>query len=474
MSFTQADGENISPGFHDECAVFGVWGDPEASRMTYLGLYAQQHRGQESSGIVSLSEGKHIVHKGMGLVGDVFQEADLNRLVGTGAIGHNRYSTTGASLQDNIQPLSAHLLNGPTALAHNGNIVNADVLREELKTQGSIFQGTNDTECLLHMLARISSNDIISCLKEALPRLVGAYSLVLLTHDRLIAARDPFGFRPLVLGRRPLGDGSFSWVVASETCAFDLIGAKLVREIEPGELVWFDQHGEHKERIPGKATRLAKCVFEHVYFARPDSQVFGLSVYESRKRMGEMLAAENPVEADVVVPVPDSGVPAAIGYSRQSGIPFELGIIRNHYIGRTFIQPSQSIRSFGVKIKLNPQSEVLKGKRVVVVDDSLVRGTTSQKIIRLIRQAGAKEVHFRIASPPTTGPCYYGVDTPGKSQLIAAQHTLDEIREFIDADSLAYLTVEGMMKAVRGDGKEFCAACFDGNYPTPVEPDPAN
>jgi amidophosphoribosyltransferase len=466
MNFIETDGENTSPGFHDECAVFGAWGDPEAGRMTYLGLYAQQHRGQESSGIVSLHEGKHIVHRGMGLVGDVFQESDLNRLAGNAAIGHNRYSTTGASQLDNIQPLNAHLLNGPVAVSHNGNIVNACDLRDELKAAGAIFQGTNDTECVLHMLARTRSNDIISCLKEVLPRVVGAYSFAILTHDRLIAARDPYGFRPLVLGRRALGDGRFSWVVASETCAFDLIGAKLVREIEPGELVWFDDAGEHRDRIPGEAKRLAKCVFEHVYFARPDSQVFGLSVYESRKRMGEILAAENPVEADLVVPVPDSGVPAAIGYSRASGLPFELGIIRNHYIGRTFIQPSQSIRSFGVKIKLNPQSEILKGKRVVVVDDSLVRGTTSQKIIRLVRQAGAKEVHFRIASPPTTGPCYYGVDTPGKSQLIAAQHTLEEIREFIDADSLAYLSVEGMMTAVRGDHKEFCAACFDGNYPT--------
>jgi amidophosphoribosyltransferase len=438
--------------------------------MTYLGLYAQQHRGQESSGIVSLNDGRHIMHKGMGLVGDVFQESDLIRLTGDAAIGHNRYSTTGASLQYNIQPLAADLLNGPVAIGHNGNFVNAVALRQELKTEGAIFQGTNDTECLLHMLAHNHSNDIIACLKDALPKLVGAYSLVLLTKDGLIAARDPYGFRPLVLGRRPLGDGSFSWVVASETCAFDLIGAKFVREIEPGEIVWFDAKGEHRERIPGETKRLAKCVFEHVYFARPDSNVFGLSVYESRKRMGEILASENKVEADIVVPVPDSGVPAALGYSRQSGIPFELGIIRNHYIGRTFIQPSQSIRSFGVKIKLNPQTEVIKGKRVIVVDDSLVRGTTSQKIIRLIRAAGAKEVHFRIASPPTTGPCYYGVDTPGKSQLIAAQHSLEEIREFIDADSLAYLSVEGMMRAVNGSSKEFCAACFDGNYPTPIDP----
>lgn len=439
--------------------------------MTYLGLYAQQHRGQESSGIISLHEGQHVVHRGMGLVGEVFQESDLIRLQGRAAIGHNRYSTTGASLQYNIQPLNAHLLNGPVAIAHNGNFVNAEKLRDELKAEGAIFQGTNDTECLLHMLARNHSKEIIICLKEALPRLVGAYSLVILTHDRLIAARDPLGFRPLVLGRRPLGDGSFSYVVASETCAFDLIGAKFEREVEPGELLWIDDKGLHSERIPGAAPkRLAKCVFEHVYFARPDSQVFGLSVYESRKRMGEILASENKVEADIVVPVPDSGVPAAIGYSRASGIPFELGIIRNHYIGRTFIQPSQSIRSFGVKIKLNPQSEVLKGKRVVVIDDSLVRGTTSQKIIRLIRSAGAKEVHFRIASPPTTGPCYYGVDTPGKSQLIAAQHSIEKIREFIDADTLAYLSVEGMMNAVRGSAKEFCAACFDGNYPTPLDP----
>lgn len=468
MSFIEPAGEGISQGFREECAVFGAWGDPEAGRMTYLGLYAQQHRGQESSGIVSLFEGQHVVHRGMGLVGDVFQESDLIRLSGSGAIGHNRYSTTGASQQYNIQPLSAHLLSGPVALAHNGNIVNSDRLRNELKAAGAIFQGTNDTECLLHLLARVASQDIIACLKEALPTLVGAYSLVLLTHDRLVAARDPQGFRPLVLGRRPLGDGRFSWVVASETCAFDLIGAKFAREVEPGEIVWFDNEGEHRDRIPGPPKRLAKCVFEHVYFARPDSKVFGLSVYESRKRMGEILARENPVEADIVVPVPDSGVPAAIGYSRESGIPFELGIIRNHYIGRTFIQPSQSIRSFGVKIKLNPQSEVLMGKRVVVVDDSLVRGTTSQKIIRLIRQAGAREVHFRIASPPTTGPCYYGVDTPGRSQLIAAQHSVEEIREFIDADSLAYLTVDGMMKAVGGDGREFCAACFDGEYPTPL------
>lgn len=469
MQHTEEMDFDIKSSWREECAVFGAWADPEASRMTYLGLYAQQHRGQESAGVVSLHENKHLIHKGPGLVGDVFKEADLIRLVGEGAVGHTRYSTAGGSDHANIQPLAAHLLNGPVALAHNGNIVNAEQLRKELKADGAIFQGTSDTECLLHMLAKLPSDNMITCLKEALPRVVGAYSLILLTHDRLIAARDPYGFRPLVLGRRPLGDGRSSWVLASETCAFDLIGAKFVREIEPGEILWIDKDGEHRDKIPGQAKRLAKCIFEHVYFARPDSQVFGLSVYESRKKMGEVLARESSVDADIVVPVPDSGVPAALGYSRESGIPFELGIIRNHYIGRTFIQPSQSIRSFGVKIKLNPQTEVLKGKRVVVVDDSLVRGTTSQKIIRLIRAAGAKEVHFRIASPPTTGPCYYGVDTPGKAQLIAAQHTQEEIREFIDADTLAYLSVEGMMKAIGANTKEFCAACFDGNYPTPIE-----
>lgn len=455
-----------SKNWDDKCAVFGIWGDPESARMTYLGLYAQQHRGQESSGIVSLNrDGKHLEHKGMGLVGDVFPEAELVRLEGTAAIGHNRYSTTGESFISNIQPLTANLFNGPIAVAHNGNIVNAHILKQDLKKQGAIFQGTTDTECLLHLLAKTNSNDIIECLKLNCVKLVGAYSMVLLTHDKMIAFRDPLGFRPLVLGRRPIDGGGFSYVVASETCAFDLIGAKFVREIEPGEMFWVDKEGEHSIKF-AEPQKLAKCVFEHVYFARPDSNVFGQSVYESRKRMGEILAEENPIDADMVIPVPDSGVPAAIGYSKKSGIPFELGIIRNHYIGRTFIQPSQSIRSFGVKIKLNAQADVLKGQRVVVIDDSLVRGTTSQKIIRLVRQAGAKEVHFRIASPPTTGPCFYGVDTPKKSQLIASNQTVEEIRQFIDADSLSYLSIEGMMKAVRGSGKDFCAACFDGKYPT--------
>lgn len=456
----------ILKAWREECAVMGAWGDDEAAQLTYLGLYAQQHRGQESTGIVSLSDaGEHISHKGMGLVGKVYSEDDLARLKGKVAIGHVRYSTTGESYQTNIQPLTARLFNGPIAIAHNGNIVNSVPLRRELIREGSIFQGTNDTECVLHMLAKARSSDLLECLKGALVQLQGAFSMLILSHDQMIAARDPLGFRPLVIGKRTSDSGKEAYFVASESCAFDLIGAQLVREVEPGEIVRISDNGIESHQF-AKADRMAKCVFEHVYFSRPDSFVFGKSVYQSRQKMGEALAEESHVDADLVIPVPDSGVPASLGYSRKSGIPFELGIIRNHYIGRTFIQPSQSIRSFGVKIKLNPQSHLIKGKRVVVVDDSLVRGTTSQKIIRLIRAAGAKEVHFRLASPPTQGACYYGVDTPRRSKLIAANHSLEEIRKFIDADSLSYLSIEGMLKAVDGSKKEFCAACFDQDYPT--------
>lgn len=453
--------------WHDECAVFGIWGDPESSKMTYLGLYALQHRGQESTGIVSLHGGQHIHEKGLGLVGDFFTEDKLARLQGRAAIGHNRYSTTGQNLITNAQPLTARLKNGPVAVAHNGNVVNSQQIKEELIEKGAIFQGTTDTESLLHFLAHHSSSDIMTCLKDSLVHLDGAFSMLVLTHDKLVAMRDPYGFRPLVLGKRPLEDGNYSFVVASETCAFDLIGAEYVREIEPGEIICIDDSGIQSDRFAPLKDKTAHCVFEHVYFARPDSVVFGKSVYETRKELGAQLAEENPVEADLVVPVPDSGVPAAIGYSAQSGIPFELGIIRNHYVGRTFIQPSQSIRSFGVKIKLNPQSHILKGKRVVVIDDSLVRGTTSQKIIRLIRQAGAKEVHFRVASPPTIGPCYYGVDTPKRQHLIAATRTTEEIRDFIGADSLSYLTLDGISQA-SGPEKGYCMACFSGEYPTPI------
>lgn len=433
--------------------------------MAYLGLYAQQHRGQESSGIVTLNstaQGKvHLHHKGMGLVGDVFQEAELQRLEGFAAIGHNRYSTHGDSSINNVQPLTVNLAAGPVAISHNGNITNAEVLREELIQKGSIFQGTNDTEVALHLIARNPGGNVIDSLKENLPKLEGAYSFVILTDEKLVAVRDPKGYRPLSVGKRKVPEtGKDAWVVASETCAFDLIGAEFVRDIQPGEIWWMDKDGEHSTRFSETADAYAQCVFEHVYFARPDSVVFGQSVYETRKRMGKALAQEHPVAADYVIPVPDSGVPAALGYSAESGIPFELGIIRNHYIGRTFIQPSPSIRSFGVKIKLNPQSSLLKDKRVVVIDDSLVRGTTSQKIIRLVRQAGAKEVHFRIASPPTTDSCHFGVDTPSRDQLIASYKSTKEICDFIGADTLGYLSRDGMLRAAGDKPKNFCTACF--------------
>lgn len=461
-------GVSILKTWREECAVVGVWNHEEASRLAYLGLFAMQHRGQESAGVVSLSESQHIHHKGLGLVGDVFSESDLSRLKGPAAIGHARYSTTGQNLLTNAQPLTAQLLNGPLAIAHNGNIINAHEIREELQRVGSIFQGTNDTEVLLHLLSRHPSNELIPALKESVEKLEGAFSFVVMSKNQLVAIRDPYGFRPLVLGKKKNGQGEWAYLLASETCAFDLIGAQLIREIEPGEIFWLDHEGEHSIKMDRKVSREARCIFEHVYFARPDSIVFGHSVYESRKNFGRFLAKENKVEADIVVPVPDSGVPAAIGYSVESGIPFELGIIRNHYVGRTFIQPQQSIRNFGVKIKLNPQQAVLQGKRVIVIDDSLVRGTTSKKIIGLIRAAGAKEVHMRIAAPPTISPCFYGVDTPTKSQLIASQHSLEEIREFIDADTLSYLSLDGLFSAMKTSPNKFCAACFDGKYPTPL------
>ena len=456
--------------WREECAVMGIWNHEEAARLAYLGLYAMQHRGQESAGIVGLHQGQHLIHKGLGLVGEVFSEQDLQKLSKAEvAIGHVRYSTTGQNLLANAQPLAVNLLHGPVAIAHNGNIVNTKSLRQKLQENGAIFSGSSDTEVILHLISNTTTSDIVQALKQSLAKVEGAYSLVVLSHDKMVAVRDPYGFRPLVLGTKANEKGQTSYVVASETCAFDLIGAKYIREIEPGEIFWIDSDGVHSE-IFSRPKRLARCVFEHVYFARPDSVVFGKSVYESRKQFGRWLAREFPVDADIVVPVPDSGVPAALGYSSESKIPFELGIIRNHYVGRTFIQPHQSIRNFGVKIKLNPQTAVLQGKRVIVVDDSLVRGTTSQKIIRLIRQAGAREVHMRIASPPTIGPCYYGVDTPQKSHLIAANQSLEEIRQFIEADSLSYLSLEGMFAALdKGASSSFCAACFDGQYPTPLE-----
>ncbi len=465
----------------DECGVFGIWNHPEAARLTYLGLYALQHRGQEAAGIVSLetqptqnnsiqSKPTHHIYKSLGLVADIFKESHLTNLKGQAAIGHVRYSTTGGNSAINVQPLTSNLLSGPVAVAHNGNIVNSSILREALQRDGAIFQGNNDTEVLLHLLAKNPSVHLRSALKESLAYLDGAYSLVILAHDRMIAARDPLGFRPLVLGR--LGKNSeTSYVVASETCALDLIGAEFVREVEPGEILEISGNELISEKIPraNSQRKSAQCVFEHVYFSRPDSVVFGRSVYESRKKFGEQLALEGQVDADVVIPVPDSGVPSALGYSQKSGIPFEFGLIRNHYVGRTFIQPTQAVRDIGVKIKLNAQFGILKDKRVVVIDDSLVRGTTSQKIIQMLRAAGAKEVHLRIASPPTVGPCYYGVDTPQKSELIASHQSTEDIRRFIGADSLAYLSEKGMWRAMSAGPETFCAACFNGDYPTSLK-----
>ncbi len=452
--------------FRDECGVFGIWNHLEASRMTYLGLFALQHRGQESCGIVTLHEGKHLNYKSLGLVPDGFSETTLDQLKGATAIGHVRYATTGENLLTNAQPLIANLKDGPLAIAHNGNIVNSAPLRRELQNEGSIFQGSNDTEVLIHLLARQKAEKFEDRLMNSLLRLEGAFSFGILTSKELIAVRDPMGFRPLSLGKK--GD---SYVIASESCAFDLIEAEFVRDIEPGEILIIDETGLRSLHLP-KSEQKSQCIFEHVYFSRPDSYVFGRGVYQSRKALGKILAQESHVDADLVIPVPDSGVAAALGYAEQSKIPFEMGIIRNHYIGRTFIEPKQSIRNFGVKIKLNPSRHLLEGKRVVVVDDSVVRGTTSKKIIGLIRNAGAKEVHLRVAAPPTIGPCYYGVDTPSKSELIATQKNVDEIRDFICADSLAYLSVKGLFQAVNADSKSFCAACFTDKYPTKVYSEP--
>ncbi len=478
----------MEKSWKDECGVFGIWnygeGVNDAARLAYLALYAMQHRGQESCGIVSLDEkkGTHSILKGLGLVGEVFNEKNLLTLHGSSAIGHVRYSTAGENTIQNTQPLTSNLLNGPVALAHNGNIVNQDLLKEALKKQGAIFQGTNDTEVFMHLIARHESNDLLTALFDAVQNCVGAYSIVILSHNRLIAIRDPLGLRPLVLGQMADAKRTGSnkgYVIASESCAFDLIGAELIREIEPGECLEISAQGMVSKTIPrpqnlngnGPTREVAHCVFEHVYFARPDSIVFGMSVYESRKNFGRELAIEDRAmiddqRFDLVIPVPDSGIAAALGYSQQSGVPMEFGIIRNHYVGRTFIQPHQAIRDFGVRVKLNAQSTLLAGKRVVVIDDSLVRGTTSQKIVGLLRQAGAKEVHFRIASPPTLSPCYYGVDTPDKEDLIAARQSLDAIQKFIEADSLRYLTIEGMFKAISRRPDQFCSACFTGDYPT--------
>jgi amidophosphoribosyltransferase len=454
--------------FHEECAVMGVYGHPEAANLVYLGLYALQHRGQESCGIVS-SDGKGLIsHRQMGLVADAFKEDVIKRLEGSSAIGHNRYSTTGQSHIKNAQPFVVEYSQGPIAISHNGNLVNGALLRDELEQAGSIFQSTTDTEVIIHLIATSKESSLMGRVVEALSRVRGAYSLLFLTLDRMIAARDPFGFRPMVLGRFREGKNQGAYVIASETCALDLIEADYQREVEPGEVLIFGPAGMESLK-PFPPAPHAKCIFEYIYFARPDSNLFGHNVYQVRKALGRQLARENPVQADLVTPVPDSGVPAAIGYAEESAIPLEFGLIRNHYVGRTFIEPQQSIRHFGVKIKLNAQKEVLGGKRVVVVDDSIVRGTTSRKIIRMLRDAGAKEVHMRISSPPTVSPCYYGIDTPTRSELIASSSSVEDIRRFIEADTLAYLSREGMYTEFRSQKNGFCDACFSGNYPVHFE-----
>jgi amidophosphoribosyltransferase len=453
--------------FHDKCGLFGILGHPEAAHLTYLGLYALQHRGQESAGIVA-SDGLRVrVEKGMGLVNDIFEDGRLDLLMGDKAMGHVRYSTAGDTVAANAQPILIDCHRGPIALGHNGNLVNATLLRQELEAAGSIFQSTSDTEVILHLYARSHRERLEDAIAASLSKVMGAFSLLFLTKDALVAARDPWGFRPLVIGRL---DGAT--IIASETCALDLIDAEYIRDVEPGELLVVDRNGMRSFRpFPPEPAR--QCVFEHVYFARPDSQVFGRNVLESRLLLGQYLAREAPAVADVVVPIPDSGMGAALGYSRESGLPFAWGLIRNHYVGRTFIEPKQSIRSFGVKIKLNPVRGVLEGKRVVLIDDSIVRGTTSKKIVGMVRAAGAAEVHMRISSPPTTGPCYYGIDTPLKSELIASRNTVEEIRQYIGADSLGYLSPEGLLRAVADAGGErHCTACFTGRYPIAVaQPD---
>jgi amidophosphoribosyltransferase len=455
------------------CGVVGIYGHPEASNLTYLGLYALQHRGQESAGIVS-TDGEHLRRvREMGHVNDIFTADRLAHLPGHAAIGHVRYSTAGDSSEKNAQPIAVEYGGGSVAVGHNGNLVNAVELRERLEADGSIFSTTSDTEVIVHLIARSKEHTLPDRVADALSQVRGAYSLVFLSERMLVAVRDPMGFRPLVLGKIEKGAAT-TWVISSETCAFELIGATFVRDVEPGEMVVIDQDGPRSLRPLG-ALPVHRCVFEWVYFARPDSTLDGRSVYRARERMGRRLAVEHPVAADVVVPVPDSGVAAAIGYARESGIPYDQGLMRSHYMGRTFIEPSQQIRHFGVKLKLSPVREVLNGKRVVVVDDSIVRGTTSRKIVGMIRSAGATEVHMRISSPPTVGPCRYGIDTPTREELIASHNSVVQIRDFVEADSLGYLSLPGLYSSVEGTGaptagKGFCDACFSGNYP--IEPSP--
>ncbi|MCC6157555.1 MAG: amidophosphoribosyltransferase [Deltaproteobacteria bacterium] len=451
--------------FHDQCGVVGVYGHPEASTLVYLGLHALQHRGQESAGIVSFDGERALAQRAMGLVHTAFDEETLRNLPGEIAIGHVRYSTAGASTLRNAQPIVVDTPAGPFSVAHNGNLVNAAELRRELEELGSIFRSTMDTEVIVHLFAH-SRKPVVERVIDALERLRGSFSLVMLASDRLIAARDSRGWRPLALGRKTTDDGREAWIVASETCALDLIEAEYVREIEPGEVVVIDAQGVRSIK-PFEPKRHAHCVFEYIYFARPDSRLYGQECYPIRQSLGARLAREHPANADVVIAIPDSGSPAAFGFSKESGIRLDIGLVRSHYTGRTFIEPTQGIRNFGVRLKLNPNRSVLAGQRVVVVDDSIVRGTTSKKIIGMIRAAGAREIHVRISSPPTQWPCYYGIDTPRREELIASSSTVEEIRDYIGADSLGYLSMEGLHACLPQGADKFCFACFDGDYPDP-------
>jgi amidophosphoribosyltransferase len=460
---------------HEECGVFGIWNAADAGAMTALGLHALQHRGQEATGIVSFDPaegGRFHTHKGMGLVGDVFGDARIiSSLPGHAAVGHNRYATTGATVLRNVQPLYAEFEFGGLAVAHNGNLTNAQNLRRALVRRGCIFQSTTDSEVFIHLIAISLYTTVTDRLTDALKQVVGAYSLVVLSRDAMIGVRDPLGVRPLILGRiDTAGADKPSWVLASETCALDIVGAEFVRDVEPGEIVIVDDSGVRSIRPFGdKAGRF--CVFEYIYFARPDSVLDGRGVYDARKRIGVELARESAVDADVVVPVPDSGVPSAMGFAAESGIPFELGIIRNHYVGRTFIEPTDQIRNLGVKLKHSANRAMIEGKRVVLVDDSIVRGTTSRKIVEMMRAAGATEVHMRISSPPTTHSCFYGIDTPERGKLLAAQHDVAEMAALIGADSLAFISLDGLYRALgRPEGRDaaaphYCDACFTGDYP---------
>ncbi len=456
--------ERIADHYHDACGVFGIHGHPEAANITYLGLYALQHRGQESSGIVTVHDHEHLAHRGMGLVADVFHANTLAKLPGRHAIGHVRYSTAGESALRNAQPFCATTDGGPVALAHNGNLVNALAIRRELEGRGAIFASSADSEVIVHLLARSREGTLEDRLIDALSRVKGAYSLLMLTSDALVAARDPFGFRPLMIGRL---DGAY--VVASETCALDLIGATYERDLAPGEVVVIRRGRLRSSKPFPKAPRESFCVFEYIYFARPDSNLQRQNVYSFRKELGRVLAREHAVAADMVVPVLDSGTAAALGYAEESGIPYETALIRNHYVRRTFIEPAQSIRHFGVKVKHNAVRGILDGKRVVLVEDSIVRGTTLLKMVTLLRGAGAREVHVRVSSPPNIGPCHYGIDTPTREELIAFQHSPEEIRQQIGADTLGYLSLDGLRRAASATKHGICDACFSDEYPVSVE-----